>query len=381
MADDLTGGRPNFSFPEDDDEPSFGTDPTQEEAPETEQTRTFPRDMEPWPIPVDCADLLDEIYSAFKEHVILGEHGYVACALWVPHTFCFKLFHTTPRLFIHSPTHACGKSTVLDLLEKLVHRPLATSDATGAAVVRLIEAWGPTLLVDEYDSMRYPDSLRNVFNSGFGRGKQTIRVDGVFNTFAPFAVASTTPLAPSMFSRSILIRLRRKLVSEKIRPVTGYDGTNIRRRIARWVADNQQALAQAQPRFPRGITDRLAAAWTPLLAIADIAGGKWPTQARETAVILSARHDPPSIPEVLLADIKEMFGRDEAIFSAELVKRLLAKSDAPWAGESLNEWTLAQKLEPFGIFPKKMRLGPENKRGYRRDWFTEVWRRWQTGTT
>src|SRR6266566_2525933 len=140
MPDEPGGGRPSFFPHEDDDEPSFGTDPIGEEAPETDQTRTFPRDMEPWPIPVDGADLLDEIYRVFKEHVILGDQGYVAGALWVPHTFCFKLFHTTPRLFIHSPTHACGKSTVLDLLEKLVHRPLATSDATGAAVVRLIEA-------------------------------------------------------------------------------------------------------------------------------------------------------------------------------------------------------------------------------------------------
>src|SRR6266404_4154807 len=281
MPDDSGGGRPSFFPPEDDDEPSLPAESTGEETPEATPTQAFPGDPEPWPIPVEGADLLDEVYRVLKDRVILGDDAYVACALWVPHTYCFKLFDTTPRLFIHSPTHACGKSTVLDLLEKLVYRPLATSDATGAAVVRLIEAWGPTLLVDEYDSMRYPDSLRNVFNSGFGRGKQTIRVDGVFNTFAPFAVVSTTPLAPSMFSRSILIRLRRKLPSEKIRPVSGYEGTNIRRRIARWVADNQAALVQAQPRFPRGITDRLAAAWTPLFAIADAAGGKWPKLSRE----------------------------------------------------------------------------------------------------
>jgi hypothetical protein len=83
------------------------------------------------------------------------------------------------------------------------------------------------------------------------------------------------------------------------------------------------------------------------------------------------------MPEVLLADIKEVFGSDEALFSADLVKRLLAKSDAPWTGEGLNEWVLTQKLEPFGIFPRKMRLGSENKRGYRRDAFAEVWQRWQ----
>jgi hypothetical protein len=331
-------------------------------------------------MPVDGADLLEDINLAFKNHVVMAEFSIVACVLWVVHTFCYKLFQTTPRLFVHAPTHACGKSTVLDLLEKLVHRPLAAADATGAAVVRLIEAWGPTLLVDEHDSMRHADSLRNVFNSGFARGRQTVRCDGVFNTFAPFAVASTSRLAPAMLSRSIVIRLRRKLATEKIQPVSGYDGTHLRRKIARWVFDHQTELAQAQPRLPRGIIDRLADAWKPLLAIADQAAGKWPKLAREAAVALSARHDPPSMPELLLADIKEVFGRDEAVFSSELVNRLLAKTDGPWAGEGLNEWTLAQKLEPFGVVPKKMRIGSENKRGYLRASFAEVWQRWHSGT-
>jgi len=165
-----------------------------------------------------------------------------------------------------------------------------------------------------------------------------------------------------MISRSVLIRLRRKLPSEKIQPVSAFDGTNLRRKLARWVMDNGASLAESRPRFPRGITDRLADAWKPLLSIADLAIRKWPKLARETAVALSARHAPPSVPELLLADIKEVFGTDEALSSSELVKRLLTKSDAPWAGDGLNEWVLAQKLESFGIFPRKMRLGPENKR-------------------
>jgi hypothetical protein len=56
---------------------------------------------------------------------------------------------------------------------------------------------------------------------------------------------------------------------------------------------------------------------------------------------------------------------------------LLAKTDAPWAGDGLNEWTLAQKLESFGILPKKMRVGTANKRGYRREQFVDAWKRWQ----
>jgi putative DNA primase/helicase len=266
---------------------------------------------------------------------------------------------------------------VIDLLEKLVSRPLVTSDATGAAIVRAIEAFGPSVLVDEHDSMAFADTLRNIYNSGFERGRKTIRRDGFFNNFAPFALASTNRLHPAMVSRSIVLRLQRKLPSEKIKPVTDFDGTNLRRRIARWLLDNRKALVDAQPLFPRGLTDRPARAWKPLLAIADRAGRRWPKMARDAAVALSTRLEPPSRAELLLADIKAVFGNDEALFSAELVKRLVAQTDAPWAGDGLNEWLLAQKLEPFGIYPKKMRLGSENKRGYRRDSFAEVWQRWQ----
>lgn len=384
LMDSELGGRPNFFPSDDDDEASDvnGINGAVEDAVPTEQQQSqpFPADPQPWPMPVDGADLLDEIQQVFKDHVIMGDYGDVACALWVVHTYCYKEFSHTPRLFANAPTHACGKSTVLDLLEKLVHRAVPTSDVTGAALIRFIDAWSPTLLVDEHDSMRYADSLRNVYNSGFTRGKQTIRCEGSFSTFAPFALASTTALAPAMLSRSVVLRLRRKLPTEKTKPVSEFDGTTIKRKIARWVMDSQTALAQAKPRFPSGIADRLADAWKPLLALAEQAGGKWAKLAREAAVALSTRNEQPSLPELLLADIKEVFGADEAIFSAELVKRLLAKAESPWAGEGRNEWLLAQKLEPFGIVPKRMRLGPENKRGYRRDAFTETWQRWQVGS-
>jgi hypothetical protein len=376
--DNQLGGRPNFFEPDDEPEPS-GVNEELDDTIASDQPHPFPADPQPWPLPVDGADLLDEIQWVFKDHIVMGDHGYGACTLWVPHTYCYKLFTHTPRLFVHAPTHACGKSTALDLLAKLTNRPILTSDVTGAALVQLIDAWSPALLVDEHDSMSYADSLRNVYNSGFTRGGQTIRREGVFNTFAPFALASTTLIAPAMRSRSIVLHLVRKLPTETTKPVSEYDGTNLRRKIARWVQDNQADLAKAQPRFPRGITDRLADAWRPLLTIAEQAGGSWPKLARHAAVALSTRNEQPSEAEQLLSDIKEIFGADEALFSFEIVKRLLAKAGAPWAGEGLNEWVLAAKLAPFGIHPKKMRLGSEVKNGYRRDAFIETWQRWQIG--
>jgi hypothetical protein len=41
---------------------------------------------EPWPEPVDGAELLDEIAKAIGAHVIMAEHSRDACALWAAHT-------------------------------------------------------------------------------------------------------------------------------------------------------------------------------------------------------------------------------------------------------------------------------------------------------
>ncbi|MCX6928391.1 MAG: DUF3631 domain-containing protein [Verrucomicrobia bacterium] len=139
----------------------------------------------------------------------------------------------------------------------------------------------------------------------------------------------------------------------------------------------QPPWREARSSCPASITDCLADVWGQLLAIADRADRKWPKLAREAVVALSARHEPPSPAERLLADIKEGFGDDEMLFSTELVNRRRAIADAPWAAENINEWTLAQKFQPCDIFPKKMRRGSENKRGYQRRMFTEAWQRWQ----
>jgi hypothetical protein len=56
---------------------------------------------------------------------------------------------------------------VLKLLGALVRRPLQTSNVTTAVVFRAIEAYQPTLLVDEADTfLRDHDELRGVLNTG-----------------------------------------------------------------------------------------------------------------------------------------------------------------------------------------------------------------------
>jgi hypothetical protein len=66
------------------------------------------------------------------------------------------------------------------------------------------------------------------------------------------------------------------------------------RKLVRWSTDNLSALKDAAPLMPSGFVNRLAANWRLLLAIADLAGGAVPKQARAAAVKLSRKRHQPS---------------------------------------------------------------------------------------
>ena len=75
-------------------------------------------------------------------------------------------------------------------------------------------------------------------------------------------------------------------------------------------------LERARPALPDELSDRAQDAAEPLLAIADVAGGDWPTRGRDTLVGLALDRDVSegTIGVRLLADIRAIFD-DPAIRS------------------------------------------------------------------
>lgn len=329
----------------------------------------------PWPERVEGDDLLDEVMVVVADHAIISRQGVIATTLWVVHTYCYDCFEYTPRLFAHSPTRRCGKTTYLKLLQKLVLRPLYSDDITGAVLFARMQE-GYVALLDELDSMPYAADIRNAFNSGFERGGQTHRKYGTFDTFRPLAVACIGGLHPTMMDRSITIRLKRKMPNEYVKRVRFFDGATVRRKCLRWAQDNRAALEAARPPLPPGLNDRQADLWESLLAVADVAGGGLSALARKAAVALSHGQEEIGVEETLLRDIREVFGNEEALFSAELVQRLICKVSARWSTEGLNEWRLADKLAGFEIHAKLIRKGGKVLRGYERSMFADAWNRW-----
>jgi hypothetical protein len=353
-------------------------------------------DPEPWPHPVSGAELLSALVEQIGRYMVMEPGAALCAALWALLTHCFQTFGITPRLAITSPRPQCGKTTLLDLLQRLVVRPLLAANVSAASVYRVVEVALPTLLIDEADTfLSTNDELRGVLNSGHRRGGAVIRVVGddmeprQFSTFAPAAIAMIGHLPGTLADRSVSITLKRKRADEPAESFR-YDRVQeldrLARMCARWAKDNADRLRDLDPVVPSNLYNRAADNWRPLLAIAEAAGGDWPERARAVA---AATVDADQAKRVgLLADIREVFDSkdNDRIKSADLAAALVAMEGHPWAehgrtGKPLTPNGLARMLAGDNVTPQLIRFGlDEVGRGYEREQFADVFERYLPST-
>jgi hypothetical protein len=355
---------------------------------------------EPWPEPIDGAALLVDLAAFFTKYAFLPHRASIALALWTAHTYTFEVFRHSPRLHIKAIAKNSGKTTVLDLLEKVVCRALPTAHATSAVLFRAIEMATPTLLIDEADTFVHGnEEVRGVLNAGHKRGGQVLRAVGddfeprAFRVFSPVAIAGIGGLPGTIADRCIAISMKRAMQHElpsPIRTEAEAEAIRLSRCTVRWVADHKTAIAEAEPDMGE-LFNRIADNWRPLYVIADIAGDNWPELVRTAAIELTVKDDDDETTGVkLLADIKavltqaEMDPFNEAyVTSKNLLERLTEMEDRPWAefgrtGKAITTSRLARLLKPFLIIPEK--VGPKDARvnGYPIRKFIEPFKRYLT---
>jgi hypothetical protein len=223
----------------------------------------------------------------------------------------------------------------------------------------------PTLIVDEADDLfaRKTD-VKHIFNASWTRGTKIPRqMQGMTHWFDPFCPKVVgllgMKLPRTLVGRSIVIKLWPKRPDEKVDDFSHADDqefANLRRKLARWAADNAAALKDATPLMPANFRNRLAANWRLPFAIAELAGGVWPKPARQAAERLSRPTRTPSLGLQLLAAIRDMFaiGRME-ITSRQVVNDLNADPDGIWReyrGKSpITQRQVADLLEQYDIRP------------------------------
>ncbi len=345
-------------------------------AADAEAERTAQR----WPEPVDGAELLDDVMAVFQRYLVLPDGGAEALALWVLFSYAHDAFAISPIVALTSPSKQCGKTHACTVLAAMVPRPLFTSNVSSAAVFRCVDAFAPTLLVDELDSfLTTRAEIRGLLNSGHRReGAVVIRVIGGkpqrFSTWCPKVLSLIGKLPPTLADRSIELRMRRRMPTEPVAELHSErvvaELEPLRRRMARWRDDHFTALREADPSVPATLQNRGADNWKRLLAIADLAGGPWLERARAAAVALSSAVMDEEAAIQLLADLRSLFAERGVtrLASSEIVQVLGRREDRPWPewkhGRPLTVRQLALLLAPFGVRPTQFKLGGQKVRGY-----------------
>ena len=355
-----------------------------------------PRDAAPSEYPFDAYTPAQTVHGILEKYVALEPHEYVAVALWIIHTHVFDRFMVTPRLVLISPVHNCGKTTLLDIANRLVARAEKTDSITAPAIMHTVDQSKRTLLLDEADNleMSVKAVLRAVLNSGYQKGgNRTLMVKGTwkrFDLFAPVALASIGSLTLPLMSRSIIIRMRRHDGAQSLRRFDAADAGDldiVYSHIRHWLSQRDLNL---NPDMPPELRGRQADNWRPLLSIADACGPAWSALAREAAIAFARTDRDEDVAVTLLHHIREVFDASlvDRIASKLLIERLL-EHDEMWSEyrgvhwteqpRKLTQGTLALLLQPFQIRPRK--FWPPNRtsttrshRGYFRSAFEAAWR-------
>jgi hypothetical protein len=339
----------------------------------------------PATVEAETAALLKVLSSCFSGHLSLPKGASIVLATWVLSTHSIDAFDVSPRLALISPVPGCGKTTALSILNHMVANPLPTSNASPAAIYRYLNLGGRTVLIDEADSfMDGKSDLAGIINAGHGREMgYVLRVDtekgfapNHYRTWCAMAIARIGRMPPALESRSIIVEMQRARRDEGIRKVTDPDRARFEalgKRATAWAASACATLRRAEPSMPKGFANRDADNWTPLFAIADLAGGAWPQGIRDAAIGIRGETEPDSS-ETLLCSVRAAFAKANTDkLSSEDLCRLVREQDED---SFYSQGSLAAALRPFGIRPRTIRIGSRTPKGYELKQFKDTFDRY-----
>jgi hypothetical protein len=352
--------------------------------------------------------VLDEVAGFVRRFSVFpDEHCAPVLALWYAHTHVVDRFYITPRIILDSAEAGSGKTRVLEVAALLCRAPEMTISATTAALFRLVSSGPVSILFDEIDAIfngkaGANEDLRGLLNAGYKRSATVARCVGDaknmtvqrFPVFAPAMLAGIAGGMPdTITTRAITIHMRRRRPDEHAEPfrerTARAQAAPILKALTDWLDTVADAVAEAEPVMPEGVTDRPAEIWEPLLAIADAAGDHWPTTARKACqhFVIDAGPQTTSPGIRLLADLRVIYAeRDtDRLTTVELITSLCALDDAPWGDfgdRPLDARRLARELGRYGVSPVSFKANGASTKGYvtyatdRQAGLADAWKRY-----
>ncbi|MGG7307547.1 DUF3631 domain-containing protein [Curtobacterium sp. AB451] len=324
------------------------------------------------------------------------------------HTHAAFELYSTPRLIIDSSMPGSGKTTVIEHLYRLGHKPVqAASLSSPALMSRMLSKGIRTILIDEADRSLDPkrpgvEEFIAIINSGYKRGAtRPVLVPSKggewevseMPTFAPVAMAGNSPHLPDdTRSRSIRLLLMPDLDGtvessdwEELEP----DAADLAEALSQAIDEVRDTLRTIRPVMPADCVGRSKERWAPLMRVAALAGGRWPTTTvdlieRDLREIQQEREDglanvPPAV--TVLRDLADVWPTaEEFTRSTDLVERLVQHNPEKWSelsgfGKRLTVQRLGRMLsQSFKVFSTKNSTGA---RGYTRSDLDKPWRQFK----
>lgn len=349
------------------------------------------------------AELLNRVRAVLVKFVIFPvPEAADAVTLWIAATHAQPAWECAARLQIRSPLKRCGKSRLLDLVENLSNAPLLMVLASPPALFRSIDGEEPpTLLLDEADTIfgtkersENQEAIRGILNAGHQKGRTIPRcvppmmMVKHFPTFAMAALAGIGSLPDTIEDRSVIVELHRRAPGETVAKLrwrhVKADLQALREQVHGWARGLLDDLREADPDLP--VDDRAADTWEPLVAIADAAGGDWPSRARQACIklagIAATAESETNLSVRVLSDLRDIFaeyGPADRAHTEALLGDLQKIAEAPWHnfyGHPLDARDLAKLLKFYGIKSRDVWIDGVTKKGYRVSDLWDAWRRY-----
>jgi len=338
--------------------------------------------------PGDGAALVQDVEKFISRFAVLPPGALLPTSVLAIGTHCFDVFETFPYLALLSPEKGCGKTRTTEVLEQIVAQPVRAVCISEAALFRLVEDKKPTLILDEAEGLtgkgERVEAVRSLLNAGNRVGARVPRCVGnshelhFFSVFCPKIVCAIRVCPETVKDRAIVLPMQRKKPGEtverfilrRIRP----EAQQLRERIEVFTRANKQEIERAYEKLNvTFLSDRELENFEPLLAILGVADPSRLAELQAAAELLAEGKreatQEDSLTLRLLTDIRAVWMDTEPkIFSVDLLVRLKAVEDGPWASdEKFDPRRLSRLLRPFGVTPQTVQIGKDNRKGYYRE--------------
>jgi hypothetical protein len=345
--------------------------------------------------PPPAVDIVSEVKRFIERYVILPESAYLPLALWIIGTYVSLRFDCYAYLAILSPTKACGKTRLLEVIQLLAYRPYRGAALSPAVLYRLL-AGAPTLLIDEIESLNQQNSetaqmLLAILNAGHRKDEPVYRCDGPnhtpkpFPVFGPKAFAAIKQVPSTLKDRSLVIPMQRKTKDQHIDRFlfarAAKEAKHIRQTLTEFAASQQDTIDSGYERWMDTadqkldfLADRDADLCIPLFVICELSTSDRLDELKQCARSLCAAKTEDDVedsyPLLLLRDIQTVWpngvdGNPLPEYEAEhLLSLLKQQEESPWLDNQLTKNKLGRMLKSFQVKSKVLRVGGRTQRGY-----------------